>query len=99
MREFENSEGNDRALVREEKFGGVTRREFLELGVAATLAAGAGEIAWAADTKSEVPRRTSFERRWIAESIFWTTVGTTTAARAKSAWVRRCATGTGSVHL
>src|SRR5713226_3560776 len=58
MLEFENSEGNDRALVREEKFGGVTRREFLELGVAATLAAGAGEIAWAADTKSEVPRRT-----------------------------------------
>src|SRR6266852_1480580 len=58
MREFENSEGNDRALVREEKFGGVTRREFLELGVAATLSAGAGEIAWAADTKSEVPRRT-----------------------------------------
>src|SRR5258707_102818 len=58
MREFEDGERNDGGLVREEKIGGVTRREFLELGVAATLAAGAGEMAWAADTKSEVPRRT-----------------------------------------
>src|SRR5258706_9013617 len=58
MREFEDGERNDGGLVREEKIGGVTRREFLELGVAATLGVGAGEIAWAADTKSEVPRRT-----------------------------------------
>src|SRR5882724_11010400 len=58
MREFEDGDRNDGGLVREEKIGGVTRREFLELGVAATLAAGAGEMAWAADTKSEVPRRT-----------------------------------------
>src|SRR6267378_4329039 len=58
MREFEDGERNIEGMVREEKIGGVTRREFLELGVAATLAAGAGEIAWAADTKSEVPRRT-----------------------------------------
>src|SRR6266481_2980814 len=58
MREFEDGDRSDGGLVREEKIGGVTRREFLELGVAATLAAGAGEMAWAADTKSEVPRRT-----------------------------------------
>jgi aryl-alcohol dehydrogenase-like predicted oxidoreductase len=58
MREFEGGERNIEGTVREEKIDGVTRREFLELGVAATLAAGAGEIAWAADTKSEVPRRT-----------------------------------------
>src|ERR1700688_2263250 len=55
MREFENSEGTG---VVEEKSGGVTRREFLEMGVVATLAVGAEKIAWAADAKSEVPRRT-----------------------------------------
>jgi len=58
MREFEDGgDTNDDGLVREEKTGGVTRREFLEIGVAATLGAGAEKIAWAADTKSEVPRR------------------------------------------
>jgi aryl-alcohol dehydrogenase-like predicted oxidoreductase len=44
-------------LNREEK-SGVTRREFLEMGVAASLAVGTENIAWAADTKAEVPRRT-----------------------------------------
>jgi aryl-alcohol dehydrogenase-like predicted oxidoreductase len=59
MREFEDGgDGNGGGLVREEKNDGVTRREFLEMGVAATLAVGAEKIAWAADTKSEVPRRT-----------------------------------------
>ena len=58
MREFEQGERNESGPAGEEKSSGVTRREFLELGVAATLAAGAGEVAWAADTKSEVPRRT-----------------------------------------
>ena len=38
MREFESSEGTG---VVEEKSGGVTRREFLEMSVAATLAGGA----------------------------------------------------------
>jgi predicted aldo/keto reductase-like oxidoreductase len=42
----------------EEKSEGVTRREFLEMGVAAGLAVGAEKIAWAADTKTDVPRRT-----------------------------------------
>ena len=37
--------------------GGVTRREFLELGVGATLAASAEKIAWAAEAKGGVPRR------------------------------------------
>src|SRR5882762_6801684 len=41
----------------------------------------------------------SFERRWTVESIFWTTAGITTAARAKNAWARRCATDTGSARL
>jgi predicted aldo/keto reductase-like oxidoreductase len=49
-------------LAGEEKGSGVsgwvTRRAFLEMGVAATLAAGAEKMAWAADTKGEVPRRT-----------------------------------------
>src|ERR1700682_4702204 len=54
MREFESSEGTG---VVEEKSGGVTRREFLEMSVAATLAVGAEKIAWAADTTSGVPRR------------------------------------------
>src|SRR5258706_13769188 len=55
MREFEDSERNRGGL--QEKGGGVTRREFLEMSVAATLAAGAEKIAWAADTNAEVPRR------------------------------------------
>src|SRR5260221_12426780 len=59
MREFEDGgERNTDGLVREEKTGGVTRREFLEMGVAATLAGGAEKVAWAADTKADVPRRT-----------------------------------------
>jgi uncharacterized protein len=37
---------------------GVSRREFLEMSVAATLAAGAEKISWAADTKGSVPYRT-----------------------------------------
>src|SRR5262249_32312940 len=36
----------------------VTRREFLEIGLAATFAAGAEKLSWAADTKAGVPRRT-----------------------------------------
>jgi predicted aldo/keto reductase-like oxidoreductase len=59
MCDFDHSgEANAPELAREEKNGGVTRREFLEMGVAASLAAGAEKISWAADTKSEVPRRT-----------------------------------------
>ena len=59
MREFEDGgERNGGELVGDEKFGGVTRREFLEMGVAATLSVGAEKIVWAADAKSEVPRRT-----------------------------------------
>ena len=58
MREFEGGETNEGGLAGEEKNSGVTRRKFLEMGVAATLAAGGGEVAWAAQAKSEVPRRT-----------------------------------------
>ena len=36
----------------------VTRREFLEVAVVATLAAGAGTTAWSAETKGGVPYRT-----------------------------------------
>src|SRR5256885_5299957 len=39
---------------------GLTRREFLEIGMAATVAAGAEKLAWAdtkPDTKGDVPRR------------------------------------------
>jgi uncharacterized protein len=36
----------------------VTRREFLEIGVAAALAAGTEKLTWAADTKQDIPRRT-----------------------------------------
>src|SRR3954469_2564075 len=39
---------------------GLTRREFLEIGMAATFAAGAEKLAWAdtkPDTKGDVPRR------------------------------------------
>jgi predicted aldo/keto reductase-like oxidoreductase len=56
MCEFKDSQGT--GGVMEEKSGGVTRREFLEMGVAATLAVGAEKIAWGADTSSGVPRRT-----------------------------------------
>jgi predicted aldo/keto reductase-like oxidoreductase len=58
MREFEDGERNESERAGEDKNSGVTRREFLEMGVAATLAAGTGEIGWAGQTKSEVPRRT-----------------------------------------
>src|SRR6266853_6702639 len=57
MREFEGSETGNLWIGRE-KESRVTRRVFLELGVVATLAAGADKLSWAADTKSEVPRRT-----------------------------------------
>src|ERR1700726_621103 len=59
MRDFDGSgEKSGGESARDEKNSGVTRREFLEMGVAATLAVGAEKIAWAADAKSEVPRRT-----------------------------------------
>ena len=59
MREFEDgSERDGGELVGQEKTGGVTRREFLEMGVAATLVVGAEKMAWAADAQLEVPRRT-----------------------------------------
>src|SRR5260370_504820 len=59
MREFEDGGERDGAgLAGDEKIGGVTRREFLELGVAATLAAGAEKITWAEETKGDVPWRT-----------------------------------------
>src|SRR6266404_2170697 len=57
MREFEGSDTGNHGTERA-KDGGVTRREFLEIGVAATLAVGAEKMAWAADAKAEVPRRT-----------------------------------------
>src|SRR5579864_8265388 len=56
MREFEGSETGNLQTERETQ-SGVTRREFLEMGVAATLAAGTEKIAWAAEAKGEVPRR------------------------------------------
>jgi predicted aldo/keto reductase-like oxidoreductase len=62
MRDFhESGARNSGELARDQKNASVTRREFLEMGVAASLAVGAvgtENIAWAADTKSEVPRRT-----------------------------------------
>ena len=59
MRDFDESGArNSGELAREQKNSVVTRREFLEMGVAASLAAGTENIAWAADTKAEVPRRT-----------------------------------------
>jgi len=59
MRECEyGGERNGGELIRDEKTGGVTRREFLGMSVAATLAVGAEKMAWAEDTKAEVPRRT-----------------------------------------
>jgi predicted aldo/keto reductase-like oxidoreductase len=54
MRELDDSE----EAARDQQGGGVTRRTFLEMGVAATLAAGTEKIAWAAEAKGEVPRRT-----------------------------------------
>jgi predicted aldo/keto reductase-like oxidoreductase len=56
MREFEDNERNGNG--EEEKSGGVTRREFLEMGVAATLGVSAEKITWAADNSAGVPRRT-----------------------------------------
>jgi predicted aldo/keto reductase-like oxidoreductase len=59
MRDFDQSgEKNSGELSPDQNNTGVTRREFLEMGVGATLAVGAGKIVWAADTKAEVPRRT-----------------------------------------
>jgi predicted aldo/keto reductase-like oxidoreductase len=55
MRDFKDNEG--RGSGSEEKGESVTRREFLEMSVATTLVAGAGQIAWGADTSTEVPRR------------------------------------------
>jgi predicted aldo/keto reductase-like oxidoreductase len=63
MRDFDLSgesnglEKNSSDLAQDQRTS-VTRREFLELGVVASLAVGAEKIAWAADTKSDVPRRT-----------------------------------------
>src|SRR6266853_2603165 len=57
MREFEGSETGNLWIGRE-KESRVTRRVFLELGVVATLAAGADKLSWAADGKGTVPRRT-----------------------------------------
>ena len=52
------NERNNAASAADEK-ASVTRRAFLEMGVAATLAAGAGNVAWSADNaKGDVPRRT-----------------------------------------
>ena len=48
---------NSSDLSRDEAGSGVTRREFLEMGVAAALTVGAEKVSWAADTKIEVPRR------------------------------------------
>jgi aryl-alcohol dehydrogenase-like predicted oxidoreductase len=59
MRDFDQSGArNSGELARDQKNTSVTRREFLEMGVAASLAVGTENIAWAADTKAEVPRRT-----------------------------------------
>ena len=57
MRESEDGgERNGCEVFRDEKTGGVTRREFLEMGVAATLVVGTEKMTWA-DTKAEVARR------------------------------------------
>jgi uncharacterized protein len=59
MREFEDGGGRiGGEWVGDGKVAGVTRRAFLEMGMAATLAAGTEKIAWAADSKAELPRRT-----------------------------------------
>ena len=54
MRELDDSG----EAAQDQQGGGVTRRTFLEMGVAATLAAGSERIAWAAEAKGEVPWRT-----------------------------------------
>jgi aryl-alcohol dehydrogenase-like predicted oxidoreductase len=46
------------ANAKNTKEGGVTRREFLELAVGATCAAGAEKLAWAADTNEGMTYRT-----------------------------------------
>jgi aryl-alcohol dehydrogenase-like predicted oxidoreductase len=59
MRDFDQSGArNSGELARDQKNTSVTRREFLEMGVAASLAVGTENIAWAADAKSDLPRRT-----------------------------------------
>ncbi len=58
MREFNDDVERKAGSVAGPEIGsGVTRRAFLELGVAATLAAGAEKMSWAAETAGEVPRR------------------------------------------
>lgn len=58
MRKIEDGgEQNGGASNYEDK-AGVTRRAFLEMGVAATFAAGAGNVAWPAESQGGVPRRT-----------------------------------------
>ncbi len=57
MRDFEGSDAGNGGTERG-KDSGVTRREFLELGVAATVAAGAEKLTWAAENKSDMPQRT-----------------------------------------
>src|SRR5260370_17946751 len=57
MRECKGSETGNHGTKRE-KDSGVTRREFLELGVAATLAAGAEELTWGAENRAALPQRT-----------------------------------------
>jgi predicted aldo/keto reductase-like oxidoreductase len=57
MREFKDGANDERLTAGEEKNSRVTRREFLEMGVAASVVLGADKIAWAADS-NEVPRRT-----------------------------------------
>jgi len=58
MREFEDGERNDGGLVREEKdWRSDAAGVFWNWG-GGDAGGGRGEMAWAADTKSEVPRRT-----------------------------------------
>ena len=61
MREPEEGSYSEESNGREEgqnSLRDVTRREFLEIGLAATFAAGAEKLSWAADTKADLPRRT-----------------------------------------
>jgi predicted aldo/keto reductase-like oxidoreductase len=58
MRELDaRDERKSSELSREQASASLTRREFLEIGVTAALTVGAEKVSWAADTKSEVPRR------------------------------------------
>jgi aryl-alcohol dehydrogenase-like predicted oxidoreductase len=57
MRDFKGSDAGNHGTERG-KDSGVTRREFLEMGVAATLAAGAEQLTWAAENRSDIPQRT-----------------------------------------